>query len=86
MACKARVRVRVRAHLGLMDDHEGGEDGGAAACQGRVQPLAVDDVDEDAAPEHGVEQGVAAHEVEAGGVLARVVARLEVVAPGSVSN
>ena len=72
----------MRAHLGLMDDHEGGEDGGAAACQGRVQPLAVDDVDEDAAPEHGVEQGVAAHEVEAGGVLARVVARLEVVAPG----
>ena len=73
---------RVWTHLGLVDDHEDGEDGGDAARQGSVQPLAVEDVHEDAAPEHGVEQSVAAHEVEAGGVLARVVARLEVVAPG----
>mmetsp|Transcript_29240 Transcript_29240/g.74109 ORF Transcript_29240/g.74109 Transcript_29240/m.74109 type:complete len:584 (+) Transcript_29240:430-2181(+) len=66
---------------GLMDDHEGGEDGGAAARQGSVQPLAVDDVHEDAAPEHGAENGAEAKEVDAGSVLAGVVARLEVVAP-----
>ena len=82
---KVRVRVRVWAHHGLMDDHEGGEDGGAAARQGSVQPLAVDDVHEDAAPEHGAENGAEAKEVEAGSVLAGVVARLVVVAPGKFS-
>lgn len=80
---KIRVRVRVWAHPGLMDDHESGEDGGDAARQGSVQPLAVDDVHEDAAPEHGAENGAGAHKVEAGLVLARLTARPgEVVAPG----
>ena len=69
-----------------MDDHEGGEDGGAAARQGSVQPLAVDDVHEDAAPEHGAENGAEAKELDAGSVLAVVVARLEVVAPGQFSE
>ena len=86
MARKVRVQVRVRAHHGLMDDHEGGENGGAAARQGSVQPLAVDDVHEDAAPEHGAENGAEAKEVDAGSVLAGVVARLEVVAPGQFSE
>ena len=86
MARKVRVRVRVWAHHGLMDDHEGGEDGGAAARQGSVQPLAVDDVHEDAAPEHGAENGAEAKKVDAGSVLAGVVARLEVVAPGQFSE
>ena len=57
-----------------MDDHESGEDGGDAARQGSVQPLAVDDVHEDAAPEHGAENGAEAHKVEAGFVLARLTA------------
>ena len=77
--------MRVWAHHGLMDDHEGGEDGGAAARQGSVQPLAVDDIHEDAAPEHGAENGAEAKEVEAGSDLAAVVARLVVVAPGKFS-
>ena len=76
----------VWAHHGLMDDHEGGEDGGAAARQGSVQPLAVDDIHEDAAPEHGAENGAEAKEVDAGSVLAGVVARLEVVAPSQFSE
>ena len=85
MARKVRVTARVWAHRGLMDEPEDGEDGSDAARQGCVQPLAVDDVHEDAAPEHGAENGAEAKEVEAGSPLARVVARLVVVAPGKFS-
>ena len=83
MARKVRVTARVWAHRGLMDEPQDGEDGGDAARQGSVHPLAVDDVHEDAAPEHGAENGAEAHKVEAGLVLARLTARPgEVVAPG----
>ena len=68
-----------------MDEPKDGEDGGDAARQGSVKPLAVDDVHEDAAPEHGAENGAEAKEVEAGSDLAAVVARLVVVAPGKFS-
>ena len=69
-----------------MDEPKDGEDGGDAARQGSVQPLTVDHVHEDAAPEHGAENGAEAKEVDAGSVLAGVVARLEVVAPGQFSE
>ena len=86
MARKVRVTARVWAHRGLMDEPKDGEDGGDAAREGSVQPLTVDNVHEDAAPEHGAENGAEAKEVDAGSVLAGVVARLEVVAPGQFSE
>ena len=69
-----------------MDEPKDGEDGGDAAREGSVQPLTVDNVHEDAAPEHGAENGAEAKEVEAGSDLARLEGTTSVVvAPGKFS-
>ena len=70
-----------KVDAGLMDDAEHGEEGRDAARDGSVEPLAVDRIHEDAAPEHGVEQVPVLHQGEADCHLAAVVGYGEVVDP-----